>query len=143
MVFAVSGDGSNIDIPAVFISRDAGYILSEFVGEKDARVYLLPALETSAWSILAISSISLLTISAVLSTFFLLRRQQLRRVAIHVLQEPTGLSSDEIKALSTSIYNKKDIACPETCAICLEEFEHGETLRIFQCNHGRAVSLSL
>ena len=136
---AVSGDGSNIDIPAVFISREAGYILSEFVDDKDARLYLLPALETSAWSILAISSISLLTVSAVLSTFFLLRRQQLRRVTIRILQEPTGLSNDEIKALSTSTYNQKDVASPETCTICLEEFTDGEMLRIFQCNHGKDV----
>ena len=135
----MSGNGFGIEIPAVFISKEAGHLLSHFVNDKDAKLYMLPALETSAWSILAISSISLLTVSAVLSTFFLLRRQQLRRVTIRIVQEPTGLSNDEIKTLSTSTYNQKDVASPETCTICLEEFADGEKLRIFQCNHGKDV----
>ena len=139
IVIAVAGDASNIDIPAVFITREAGYVLSQFKDDQDVRLYLLPALESSAWPILAISSISLLTLSALLSTFLFVRRQRRRRATLRMLQEPTGLSDEEVKALPTAIYNKKDISSPETCTICLEEFVNGDKLRMLRCNHGKNV----
>lgn len=131
----MSGNGFGIEIPAVFISKEAGYILSQFVNNKDARLYMLPALETSAWSVLAVSSISLLTLSAVLSTFLFVRRQRLRRASMRLLQESSGLSNDEIKALPIVIVNQKDVPSCETCAICLEEYAHGDKLRLLPCNH--------
>lgn len=135
----VSGNGFGIEIPAVFVSKEAGFVLSQFVNDKDARLYMLPALETSAWSVLAVSSISLLTLSAVLSTFLFVRRQRLRRASLRLLQESSGLSSDEIKALPIVIINQKDVAVStDTCAICLEEYVHGDKLRMLPCNHGKA-----
>lgn len=132
----MSGNGFGIEIPAVFVSKEAGYVLSQFVNDKDARLCMLPAFETSAWSVLAVSSISLLSLSAVLSTFFFVRRQRLRRAGIRLLQEPTGLSSDEIKALPVVIFGQKDTVNPETCAICLEEYVCGDKLRMLPCSHG-------
>ncbi|KAH7404982.1 hypothetical protein KP509_15G051900 [Ceratopteris richardii] len=131
----MSGNGFSIDIPAVFVSKEAGFVLSQFVNDKDARLYMLPALETSAWSVLAVSSISLLTLSAILSTFLFVRRQRLRRANLRLLQEPTGLSNDEIKALPIVAFNQKDVASPESCAICLEEYAFGDKLRILPCKH--------
>lgn len=131
----MSGNGFGIEIPAVFVSKEAGYVLSQFVNDKDARLYMLPALETSAWSVLAVSSISLLTLSAVLSTFLFVRRQRLRRASMRLLQESSGLSNDEIKALPIVIVNQKDVTSSETCAICLEEYVPGDKLRILPCNH--------
>lgn len=133
----MSGNGFGIEISAVFVSKEAGYVLSQFVNDRDARLYMLPALETSAWSVLAVSSISLLTLSAVLSTFLFVRRQRLRRASLRVLQEATGLSNDEIKALPILVFNQKDVnTSSETCAICLEEYATGDKLRMLPCNHG-------
>lgn len=134
----MSGNGFGIEIPAVFVSKEAGYVLSQFVNDKDARLYMLPALETSAWSVLAVSSISLLTLSAVLSTFLFVRRQRLRRASMRLLQESSGLSNDEIKALPIVIVNQKDVTSSETCAICLEEYVPGDKLRILPCNHRKS-----
>lgn len=133
----MSGNGFGIEIPAVFVSKEAGSVLSQFVNDKDARLYMLPALETSAWSVLAVSSISLLTLSAVLSTFLFVRRQRLRRASLRLLQESSGLSSDEIKALPTVIIKQKDVAASiDACVICLEEYVHGDKVRMLPCNHG-------
>ncbi|KAI5065073.1 hypothetical protein GOP47_0019768 [Adiantum capillus-veneris] len=132
----MSGNGFGIEIPAVFVSKEAGYVLSQFVNDKDVRLYMLPALETSAWSVLAVSSISLLTFSAVLSTFLFVRRQRLRRASLRLLQEPPRLSPDEIKALPIIAFDQKDAITSETCAICLEEYVTGDKLRILPCKHG-------
>ncbi|MCO5591980.1 hypothetical protein L7F22_045973 [Adiantum nelumboides] len=132
----MSGNGFGIEIPAVFVSKEAGYVLSQFVNDKDVRLYMLPALETSAWSVLAVSSISLLTFSAVLSTFLFVRRQRLRRASLRLLQDPNKLSADEIKALPIIAYSQKDVTTLDTCAICLEEYAAGDKLRILPCNHG-------
>ena len=139
----MSGNGFGIEIPAVFISKEAGHLLSQFVNDKDAKLYMLPALETSAWSVLAISSISLLTFSAVLSTFFFVRRQRLRRASIRQHQDPVGLTTERIKALPVITIHQKEGEIPETCVICLEEYVPGDKLRALPCKHGKTFNTLL
>lgn len=133
----MSGTGYGIEIPAVFVSKEAGDILSQYVGDMNARLYILPALENTAWSVMAVSFISLLAVSAVLSTFFFVRRQRLRRTDSQLLShESPALSKGDLKAFPVSVFsNKKDNVNLETCAICLEEYLNGEKLRVLPCNH--------
>lgn len=132
----MSGNGFGIEIPAVFVSKQAGDILLQYVGDTNAQLYMLPAFENTAWSVMAVSVISLLAVSAVLSTFFFVRRHRLRRNGSRYLpREPVGLSSGEVKALPITIFSVVDNANPETCAICLEEYANGEKLRVLPCKH--------
>lgn len=132
----MAGEGVGIDIPAVFISKQAGEILMQYVGDESARLYMLPAFENAAWSVMAVSFISVLAVSAVLSTFFFIRRHHLRRSGSrHLPHETVGLSKAEVKALATVIFSPKDKLNPENCAICLEEYTIGEKLRMLPCNH--------
>lgn len=132
----MSGNGLGIQIPAVFVSKQAGDILLQSVGDANARLYMLPAFENTAWSVMAVSLISLLAVSAVLSTFFFVRRQRLRRAGSRqLLSETKGLSSGELKALPIAVFNPKDNANSENCIICLEEYASGEKLRVLPCNH--------
>lgn len=132
----MSGNGYGIEIPAVFVSKEAGDILSQYAGDMNARLYILPALENTAWSVMAVSFISLLAVSAVLSTFFFVRRQRLRRTNSQLLShESPALSKGDLKAFPVSVFNKKDNVNFETCAICLEEYLNGEKLRVLPCNH--------
>lgn len=138
----VSGNGYGIAIPAVFVSKEAGDILLQYVGDLNTRLYLLPALENTAWSVVAVSFISLLAISAVLSTFFFVRRQRLRRNGSQLLlQEPSALTKGELRAFPVSVFSIKDNMNLETCAICLEEYANGEKLRTLPCNHGKLKTL--
>eukprot|EP00250_Pteridium_aquilinum_P009830 c18967_g1_i1 orf=323-1369(-) len=132
----MSGSGSGIEIPAVFVSKEAGDILFQYVGNINARLYLLPALENTAWSVMAVSFISLLAVSAVLSTFFFVRRQRLRRNGSqHLLNESSALTKSELKAFPVSVFSKTVNVDLETCAICLEEYINGDKLRVLSCSH--------
>lgn len=132
----MSGDGFGIEIPAVFVSKEAGDILIQYAGDINAHVYMLSASENNAWPVMAVSFISMLAVLAVLSTFFFIRRQRLRRNGSQLLpDEPSSLTRGELKALLVSVFNQKDNANHETCAICLEEYVSGDKLRILPCSH--------
>lgn len=132
----MSGNGYGIEIPAVFVSKEAGDILVQNVGDVNARLYLLPALENTAWSVMAIALISLLAISAVLSMFFFVRRQRLQRNGSQLLlQDSSSLTKGELRAFPVSVFSVKEDTNLETCAICLEEYAAGEKLRTLSCNH--------
>lgn len=44
------------------------------------------------------------------------------------------LSRSNLKKIPTKKYKKGDRE--ETCAICLEDFQEGEKLRVLPCHHG-------
>eukprot|EP00249_Psilotum_nudum_P012107 c23583_g1_i1 orf=301-1536(+) len=135
-LITMSGSGSGIQIPAVFVSKQAGEVLKQFNGDVTARCYMFPSFENTAWSIMAVSFLSLLAVSAVLLTFFLVRRHRLRRNGSRLLsREPVGMSPGEVRSLPVIMYSGSANVTAETCAICLEEYAIGEKLRILPCHH--------
>ncbi|KAJ7281184.1 hypothetical protein O6H91_Y366700 [Diphasiastrum complanatum] len=138
-LITMSGDSTGIKIPAVFVSKAAGKILLQYVVENGTRCYILPVFENTAWSVMAVSFISLLAIFAVLAIFFVLRRHRLRQLGsrLGLTRESMSMTSKEVKALPTCIFtcivDGKETS--ETCAICLEDYEIGEKLRILPCHH--------
>lgn len=158
VVIAVSGISDSIKIYAVFVSWLSGQALLSVVGDKNTTCIIQPAFENTAWSIMAVSFISLLAVSAVLATFFFVRRHRLRHFGSRLLsREPSGMSAREVQALPTFVFKGPGDGngTAETCAICLEDYESGEKLRLLPCHHGmpqllllwllirNAVSLSL
>lgn len=146
--FAVSGSAEDIDIYAVFVSWITGQALLGAVGEKNTTCTLQPAVQDTAWSIMAVSSISLLAISAVLSTFFFVRRHRLRHLGSRLLsREPSGMDARDVHALPTFVFKGagggEEAGSGETCAICLEDYKSGEKLRLLPCHHGLLLQLSL
>lgn len=100
---------------------------------------MIPNFESSAWSIMAISFISLLAMSAVLATCFFVRRHRIRREqpTISNVREFHGMSSRLVKAMPSLIFTSvlEDNCTSSTCAICLEDYRVGEKLRILPCRH--------
>jgi E3 ubiquitin-protein ligase RNF13 len=134
----VSGSSDGINIYAVFVSWLSGELLLGVVGDRDTTCTIQPAFENTAWSIMAVSFISILAVSAVLTTFFFVRHHRLRNGGTPLLsREPSGMSATEVKALPTLVFQGpgNGSGTTETCAICLEDYEIGEKLRLLPCNH--------
>jgi E3 ubiquitin-protein ligase RNF13 len=139
ILISMAGSSSGIHIYAVFISKASGEILKKFSGHTDVEVWILPAFENSAWSIMAISFISLLVMFVVLATCFFVRRHQIRRdlPRIPEVREFHGMSSQLVKAMPSLIFTKvqEDNCTSSMCAICLEDYMVGEELRVLPCRH--------
>jgi E3 ubiquitin-protein ligase RNF13 len=138
----VSGSSDGINIYAVFVSWLSGEFLLRVVGDRDTTCTIQPAFENTAWSIMAVSFISLLAVSAVLTTFFFVRHHRLRNGGTPLLsRESSGMSATEVKSLPTLVFQGpgNGSGTTETCAICLEDYEIGEKLRLLPCNHGNIL----
>lgn len=136
---AMAGSSTGIKIYSVFISKASGEVLKKYAGLPGIDLWILPTFENSAWSIMAISFISLLAISAVLATCFFVRRHRIRRERPRPsrVREFHGMSSRLVKAMPSLIFTTvlEDNCTSMTCAICLEDYSVGEKLRILPCRH--------
>ncbi|KAK2967032.1 hypothetical protein RJ640_003388 [Escallonia rubra] len=135
----VAGNSAGIKIHSVFVSKASGQALTKYAGMANMEAWIIPSFANSAWSIMAISFISLLAMSAVLATCFFVRRHRIRRErprASHV-REFHGMSSRLVKAMPSLIFTAvlEDNCTSTTCAICLEDYNVGEKLRILPCRH--------
>ncbi|KAI4320188.1 hypothetical protein MLD38_033694 [Melastoma candidum] len=136
---AMSGSSVGINIHAVFVSRASGELLKKYAGSTDAELWILPSNENSAWSIMAISFISLLAMSAVLATCFFLRRHRIRQERPQTTQvrDFHGMSRRLVKAMPSLVFTSivEDNCTSQTCAICIEDYNVGDKLRILPCRH--------
>uniref|UniRef100_A0A0V0IKQ8 Putative ovule protein n=1 Tax=Solanum chacoense TaxID=4108 RepID=A0A0V0IKQ8_SOLCH len=136
---AMAGNSAGVQIPAVFVSRVSGERLTKYAGDIDVEIWIIPSFENSAWSIMAISFISLLAMSAVLATCFFVRRHRIRRDRPRSsrVREFHGMSSRLVKAMPSLIFTSvlEDNCTSVTCAICLEDYIVGDKLRILPCRH--------
>ncbi|PKA64767.1 Putative RING-H2 finger protein ATL36 [Apostasia shenzhenica] len=136
---SMAGSPSGIHIHAVFVSKASGEVLKKYTGRTDVELWIIPTFENSAWSIMAISFISLLAMSAVLATCFFVRRHRIRREQPRPsnVREFHGMSSQLVKAMPSLIFTSvlEDNCTSRTCAICLEDYSVGDKLRILPCSH--------
>ncbi|KAJ9167160.1 hypothetical protein P3X46_021830 [Hevea brasiliensis] len=139
ILVSMAGNSTGIKIHAVFISKSSGETLGKYAGLSGMELWLIPSFENSAWSIMAISFISLLTMSAVLATCFFVRRHRIRteRPRSSHVREFHGMSRRLVKAMPSLIFTDvlEDNCTSRTCAICLEDYSVGEKLRILPCRH--------
>ncbi|CAH8359291.1 unnamed protein product [Eruca vesicaria subsp. sativa] len=139
ILIAMAGNSGGIKIHAVFVTKETGDVLKEFAGLSDTKVWLLPSFENSACSIMAVSFISLLAMSAVLATCFFVRRHRIRRRTSRSsrVREFHGMSRRLVKAMPSLIFSSvhEDNTTAFTCAICLEDYNVGEKLRLLPCRH--------
>ncbi|NXX93472.1 RNF13 ligase, partial [Centropus bengalensis] len=123
-----------IDIPSVFIGEtSANSLKEEFTYEKGGHVVLVPEfslpLEYYLIPFLIIVGICLILIVIFMITKFVQDRHRARR---------NRLRKDQLKKLPVHKFKKgKCFVLYEydVCAICLDEYEDGDKLRILPCSH--------
>ncbi|XP_059196791.1 E3 ubiquitin-protein ligase RNF13 [Centropristis striata] len=118
-----------IDIPSVFVSEETANSLREdFAYDKGGHVVLMPdfslPLEYYLIPFLIIVGICLILIVVFMITKFVQDRHRARR---------SRLRKDQLKKLPIHKFKKGDSY--DVCAICLDEYEEGDKLRVLPCSH--------
>ncbi|XP_075058057.1 E3 ubiquitin-protein ligase RNF13 [Mixophyes fleayi] len=118
-----------IDIPSVFIGESSARIMQEeFTWDKGAYLVLIPEvtlpLEYYLIPFLIIVGICLVLIVIFMITKFVQDRHRARR---------NRLRKDQLKKLAIHKFKKGDEY--DVCAVCLDEYEEGDKLRILPCSH--------
>ncbi|XP_074273319.1 receptor homology region, transmembrane domain- and RING domain-containing protein 2-like [Silene latifolia] len=136
ILIAMAGNSAGIRIHAIFVSKATGETLKTYAG-LDYELWIIPN-ESSAWSIMVISFISLLAMSAALAVYFFVKRLRVRRERPEArIREFHGMSDRLVKAMPSLIFTTvtEDYCTSSTCAICLEDYVVGDRLRVLPCRH--------
>eukprot|EP00899_Mesostigma_viride_P012086 jgi/Mesvir1/20879/Mv07957-RA.1 len=140
---------ADIIIPAVFVDNRAGRQLQFLLQSPGTRVWIVPTIEDTSLSALAVAFIATVCVTAVMASFFFMRRRQAELAAAGAgarADAPVGLSAAEIKLLPTlvfkSVQRDPEAGAGESgdsswsvCAVCLEEYANGDKLRLLPCRH--------
>ncbi|KAH6555139.1 hypothetical protein KP509_12G082300 [Ceratopteris richardii] len=132
------GSSDGITIYALFVTREDGKTLSEYADDSSSEVWIVPSYESTLWSVMVFSLITLVALGAILITWYLVKKQRQRRAAEtfsnHV--QPCLMSLRMVQAMPTITYVLANEKAPqESCVICLEEYLNGDQLRILPCCH--------
>lgn len=118
-----------IDIPSVFIGEESAKMMrDQFTWDKGAYIELKPdgnlPLEYYLIPFLIIVGICLVLIVIFMITKFVQDRHRARR---------NRLRKDQLKKLPIHKFKKGDEY--DVCAVCLDEYEEGDKLRVLPCSH--------
>ncbi|XP_042406829.1 receptor homology region, transmembrane domain- and RING domain-containing protein 1-like [Zingiber officinale] len=135
-LYSMVGDSDGIHIHAIFVSKMAGETLMKYARGEEGECCIGSSMDEAAGTILVISFVSLVFIIIVLAAFMLARNCRLLRQRAQ--NSPASMKREAVELLPcltfrTAFLSSKQTA--ETCAICLEDYRDGESLRVLPCQH--------
>lgn len=132
-----------ITVTAVFVSNVAGEILRKHARGREGECCIYPPTKGSAWTVLAISFFSLLLIVTFLLLAFFAPRHwtqwRYRGTSSHN-NRTLSLDPNLVRALPTFTFSDSFREGGDTCAVCLEDYRFGESLRLLPCQHAFHLS---
>lgn len=133
----MTGNPEGISIHAVFVSNVAGEILREHAQGEGVECCIISFADETAWTVLVISFISVLAVVSLLaSIFFTFSNWLNHKETRHVIDDKAVHNLPCITFGSVNLISR----IGETCAICLEDYKHGENLKVLPCQHGKVLS---
>ncbi|XP_020868920.1 receptor homology region, transmembrane domain- and RING domain-containing protein 5-like isoform X2 [Arabidopsis lyrata subsp. lyrata] len=131
---------SGVRIHGLLVTRASGEVLKGYAGRAELELWLIPGFGISSWPIMGITFISLLAVSAVLATCFVVHRHRIRRRVRDLPHGGQGLSrmpSKMLQSMPTELYTGvfEEGSTSVTCAICINDYCLSEKLRILPCKH--------
>ncbi|XP_010920156.1 receptor homology region, transmembrane domain- and RING domain-containing protein 1 isoform X1 [Elaeis guineensis] len=136
-LYSMTGDSAGIHIHAVFVSKMAGETLKKFAHGEEGECCIGSSVDETAATVLVISFVSIVVIASVLAAFLLARDCRLLRHGTH--NRPPSINRQAVEVLPCFTFKNSGVNnnhMEETCAICLEDYRDGETLRVLPCLHG-------
>ncbi|KAK6141221.1 hypothetical protein DH2020_025018 [Rehmannia glutinosa] len=131
-LIAMMGNPEGIWIYAVFVSNVAGEILREHAQRVGGECCIISFADETAWTVLVISFISVLAVISLIATiFFTFNRWRNRKETRAVMDDKAVDILPSITFGSVNLISH----IGETCAICLEDYKHGESLKVLPCQH--------
>jgi E3 ubiquitin-protein ligase RNF13 len=141
---AVMVNPEGIKVHAVFVSKYAGEILKERARGKEGECCIYSSRTDAAWTVLAISLISVVVILGLLIIVFVTPRHWLHWQRTN--NRCKSVDSKMVEALPCFTFRNDSLSqchVGETCAICLEDYKDGEVLKVLPCHHGRNLLIYL
>ncbi|KAH7284815.1 hypothetical protein KP509_34G071600 [Ceratopteris richardii] len=137
---SMAGNSEDLHLYAVFVSRAAGEVLLQYLGDENSTVTLLPSTEDMRWSLGVIISVSVSAFSAAVVTWLFTKNQRMRRLFSRLLeeQETSVLRPSTVNAMPIITFGSPEVeqrAGRNKCKICLEDYKVKESLRVLPCKH--------
>ncbi|KAG2327318.1 hypothetical protein Bca4012_036320 [Brassica carinata] len=135
-------NAQEITLAAVFVSNVAGEILRKYARGREGECCIYPPTKGSAWTVLAISFFSLLLIvTFLLLAFFAPRHWTRWRAGRHSNNRALSLDPNLVRTLPTFTFDDSvHGGGGDTCAVCLEDYRFGDSLRLLPCQHAFHLS---
>lgn len=131
----VMGNHEGLWIYAVFVSNTAGETLRENARGVGGECCIISLVDETAWTVLVISFISVLAVICLLVSICFTINQWRN----HQETRTTAVDDNVVDMLPRITFGSVNLSAPigETCTICLEDYKHGESLKILPCRHGK------
>ncbi|XP_038722142.1 receptor homology region, transmembrane domain- and RING domain-containing protein 1 [Tripterygium wilfordii] len=123
-------------IYAVFVSKASGEALKNHARGVEGECCIYPSHSEAAWTVLAISFLSVIVIFALLVVVFMAPRHWL--YGQHTNCQFKCIDTKLVEAFPCRTFNSDHLSNyhgGETCPICLEDYKDGEILKVLPCQH--------